>query len=116
MTIEASVFGVLDSLVSNRVFPDFAPANTTSPYIVYQQHGGSAANFLEAAVVGKRNARMRISCWATTRVAAANLARQAEDALIVALKCTVPAAMIAVDETDVTPPMYGTHQMFDIWY
>lgn len=114
MTIEASIYNALKGLVGNRVFPDVAPATTARPYMTYQQVGGTAVNFLGATVPGKRNARIQINCWADTRLAAANLARQAEDALIVGLKAHVIGSQVAVYEDDTK--LYGTMQDFSIWF
>jgi hypothetical protein len=115
MSIEADIFNTLKGLVSNRVYPDVAPAGTEKPFIVYQQAGGEAVNFLEAGAPVKRNARMQITCWATTRLAAATLARQAEDALTSsALKAFSIGALTAIYEDDTG--LYGTRQDFSIWH
>lgn len=118
MSLESSIFDSLKSLVSNRVYPDVAPISTALPYITYQQVGGRAVSFLESAVVGKRNARVQVNCWAATRLAASNLARSAEDALVVDTTCrAIPlAAMVATFEDETEPPLYGTRQDFSIWY
>jgi|SRR5690606_23597877 hypothetical protein len=117
MSLESDIVAALTSLVSGRVFPEFAPYSTAKPFITYQQVGGAAENFLEATVVGKKNARIQINCWTTTRQSANNLARQVEGALVPsALKAYVLGAFIAVYEEDVEPPLYGTHQDFSVWY
>lgn len=117
MSLESDIVTALTSLVSGRVFPEFAPYSTVKPFIVYQQVGGSAENFLESAVVGKKNARIQISCWTTTRQSANTLARSAEDALVVSgLKAYVLGAFIAAYEDEVEPHLYGTHQDFSVWY
>lgn len=115
MTIEADIFNTLKALVSNRVYPDVAPAGAEKPFIVYQQAGGEAINFLEAGAPAKRNARIQIACWATTRLAAATLARDAEDALTTsALKAYSIGALTAIYEDDTG--LYGSRQDFSIWY
>ena len=117
MSLESDIFSALTTLVGGRVFPEFAPYSTAKPFIVYQQVGGSAENFLEATVVGKKNARIQVSCWTTTRQSANNLARQVEAALVTStLKAYVMSAFIAAFEDQVTPNLYGTHQDFSIWY
>ena len=117
MSLESNVFDALKSLVSNRVYPDVAPLGTAAPYITYQQVGGTAENFLESTPVGKRNARIQISCWATTRQASNNLARSAEDALVNStMKAFVLGAFIAAYEDSLNPPIYGTNQDFSVWY
>jgi hypothetical protein len=115
MSLETDIFDTLKGLVSDRCYPDVAPADVASPYIVWQQAGGGAFNFMDASAVGKRNARIQVACWETTRVAAAALARQAEDALVAsALNPEVLGAMTAVYEQDTK--LYGTRQDFSIFY
>lgn len=117
MSLESDIVAALTSLVSGRVFPDVAPYITARPYITYQQVGGAAENFLESTLVGKRNARIQINCWADTRATANTIARSAESALVLSgLKTTVLGAFISVHEEDTDPPRYGTQQDFSTWY
>jgi hypothetical protein len=117
MSLESDIFDALKGLVSNRVFPDVAVFGTATPYITYQQVGGSAENFLESVFVGKRNARMQINCWATTRAAANALARSVETTLITstALRAYVLGAFVSTHEDELVPPLFGTYQDFSIW-
>ena len=116
MSLESNLFDALKGLVSNRVYPDVAPYGAALPHITYQQIGGRAINFLESGVPGKRNARVQINVWATTRTAAATLSRQAEEALITSanLKAFVLSAAYARFDLDVQ--QYGTNQDFSIWF
>lgn len=116
MTVEADIFNVLKTLVSNRAYPDVAPLGTTRPYITYQQVGGQGVNFMEATAPSKKNARFQVNVWATTRSAAAVLSRQVEDALrtTAGLQCTVLGAPVALYEEETT--LYGTRQDFSFWH
>lgn len=116
MSVESNLFDALKGLVSNRCYPDVAPSNTVRPFITFQQVGGTAANFLETAVVGLRNARFQVTCWADTRVAAAALARSAEDAMVTstALRAYVLGAMVADYEEETH--LFGTRQDFTVFY
>lgn len=117
MTIEADLFNTLKGLVpSTRVFPDVAPQGVAKPYITYQQVGGQSVTVLESVAVGKRNARIQVNCWDTSRQSVANLARQVEDAIASSsiLRGFVLGAMTAVFESDLL--LYGTRQDFSIWY
>lgn len=118
MSLESDIFDALKGLVSNRVFPDVAPFGTVAPYITFQQIGGSAENFLESVFVGKRNARIQVNVWTTTRLATNALARSVETTLIAntAIRATVLGAFTATHEPDLNPPLYGTHQDFSTWY
>lgn len=115
MSLESDIFDTLKGLVANRCYPDVAPAGTVRPYIVWQQVGGDAFNFLEVAAVGKRGARIQVACWADTRVEAANLARSAEDALLASsLNPTALGAMVA--DFDADTGLRGARQDFSLFY
>jgi hypothetical protein len=115
MSLESDIFDTLKGLVASRCYPDVAPAGVARPYIVWQQVGGEAFNFLEAGPVGKRGARIQVTCWADTRVAAANLSRSAEDALVASsLNPTVLGAMVA--DFDQETGLRGARQDFSLTY
>jgi hypothetical protein len=116
MSVEADIFTALKGLVANRVYPDVAPDAVLRPFIVYQQVGGTAVNFVEPAVPGKKNGRFQVSVWADTRSAAATLARQVEDTLRVVpdLQTTVLGAPMAVYEEDTK--LRGSMQDFSFWF
>lgn len=114
MSVEGDIYNALKGLVSNRVYPDVAPSGAVRPYVTYQQVGGQAYNFLEATPVGKRNGRFQINCWADTRLAAATLSRQVEDAMVTTLKAFVIGAAMGVHEEDTG--LYGTIQDFSLHF
>jgi hypothetical protein len=117
MTVETDLYSALGSLVSNRVYPDIAPQGVAKPYITYQQVGGRAIAFLETAVVGRRNARIQVNVWHTSRLAANTLARSVEDALIVstALRAVPLGSLVSTHEPD-TGGLFGTRQDFSVWH
>jgi hypothetical protein len=112
MTIEKDIFDALKGLVGNRVYPDVAPSGAVKPYITYQQVGGTAWNFLEATLTGKRNGRFQVNVWTDTRAAAASLSRSVEDALVQNVKAFVLGAPVSTYEDDLK--LYGTRQDFSI--
>lgn len=116
MTVEADMFAALGPLTSGRCYPDVAPSGAAHPLITYQQVGGAALSFLEFAAVPKRNARFQVNVWATTRVAAAALARSVEDALVASatLRAVPIGAMSAEHEADTG--LFGARQDFSVWY
>lgn len=116
MSVESIIFDALKSLVSNRVYPDIAPENATKPYITYQQVGGEAVNFIDTTVPSKKNARFQINVWSQTRLEAASLSRQIEDAIRVVstLQTTVLGAPAALYEADTK--LHGTRQDFSFWH
>ncbi len=115
MSAESILYNTLRSLVADRVFPDVAPEDTPRPYITFQQVGGTAVNFIDAAIPSKRNGRFQLNCWSDTRVQAALLARQVEDALRGAssLQTTVLGALVAEYEEDTK--LFGSRQDFSVW-
>lgn len=116
MTIEADIFNTVKSLVSNRVYPDIAPAGTTRPYITYQQVGGSSINYLTNSLPAKRNARFQISVWGVDRLSIAILSRQVEDTLRTSttIEATVLSAPVASYEQD--SQLFGSRQDFSFWH
>jgi hypothetical protein len=116
VSLESSIHAALTALVAGRCYPDVAPNGAGRPYIVFQQVGGTATNFIEGTMPSLRNARIQVSCWATTRVAAANLARSAEEAMVTntTVRAFVIGAMVADYEAETL--LYGTRQDFSLAY
>lgn len=84
MTVEAKIFDVLKTLVSNRAFPDFAPLPTVTPYITYVQIGGDAFTYLGPEVPSIQNGRFQINVWGSTRAQCSALMLQVESAMTLA--------------------------------
>ena len=112
MTIEADIYNALKGLASNRVYADVAPTGVARPYLTYQQVGGVGLNFLEASVPSKKNGRFQIKCWDDSRLAAAALSRQVEDAMVTTLKAFVLGAPVAMLDADTG--LRGTTQDFSL--
>lgn len=115
MSAESSIFSALSSLVSNRVYPDLAPDVVVKPYIVYQQVGGSAVQFVDVTVPSKKNSRIQVSVWGDTRAQVSALAVQVEDTLrgVATLQTVVLGAPVAVYEADTK--LRGSQQDFSVW-
>lgn len=109
------MFAALRTLVSDRVYPDLAPDPVTKPYIVYQQAGGSAVQFVGTDVPSKKNSRMQVSVWGETRAQVSALAVQVEDALrgTASLQTIVLAAPVSTYDPDTK--LRGSQQDFSIW-
>jgi hypothetical protein len=114
VTIESTIYDALKVLVGpdDRVFPDNAPAGTTTPYITFQQVGGSSINFLEGSDPGKGIPRFQVNVWSKTRAESKALMKQAATALraVAALQTTVEGEPTAVYEEDTE--LHGMHQDF----
>lgn len=117
MSVEASIYTALKSLVANRVYRDIAPPTVTLlPRITFQQVGGSSVNFLDPTVPSKKNGRFQINVWGDRRDDVMALARQVEDTLRVyePLQTTVLAAPTAIYEEDTQ--LFGSIQDFSFWF
>lgn len=115
MSAEAALFPLLTGLVSGRIYPDVALSGAGLPRIVYQQVGGKTINYTEGTLPDKENARMQVVCWASTRMAAINLMKQAEAAILSApvIQAEALGARISGFEQDTS--LYSSQQDFSIW-
>ncbi len=118
MSLEASLCSALNSLVSDRVYPDDtagAPVPLVYPLILYQMVGGKAYEYTDQSMPDHDHARVQVVVWAKTRLEASTLARQARSAILTAIK---PAETYgaAVSLRDQELNLYGSRQDFGIWY
>lgn len=115
MSVESDIFATLRTLVSDRVFPDYAPVGTARPFITYHQTGGQATQFMERALPSLKNSHFQISTWGDSRAQVASISGQVEAAMVqaTAFQCDVLAAPDA--SVDFEVPLYGAHQDFSIW-
>lgn len=115
MTAEATIHATLGSLVGGRIFPDVAPGVAALPRIVYQQVGGLSLVYTEGTLPDKENGRMQIACWALTRLAAVELAKQVEAAMAASVDFQAEpiGARNSVYEDDTK--LYGCRQDFSVW-
>jgi hypothetical protein len=115
MSLESDLFAIIGPLVGGRAFPDFGKLGVQTPYATYEQAGGQAVNFLASVPVGKRNARIQVNCWSTSRVEVNALARSVEDALMTSsLKAYSLGAFSVESNSDLN--LRGTRQDFSVWY
>jgi hypothetical protein len=115
MTVEADINSALKALVSNRFYPDEAPAGAALPYGVFQQVGGDAPVFLERALPSKKNGRFQVSWWSATRAEAASLALQGEAAMVAATAFDAKPLGAPVAVVDEETKYRGARQDFDVW-
>lgn len=115
MSAEAALVPLLTGLVSGRIYPDVALSGAGLPRIVYQQVGGKTINYTEGTIPDKENARMQVVCWASTRMAAINLMKQAEAAILSApvIQAEALGARISGYEQDTN--LFSSMQDFSIW-
>lgn len=114
MSLESNLQSTLET-VCDRVFPDYAPNGTQTPYITWMQVGGEVLQPLENDVSGKRNARIQVNVWSTRRKDTVDLMLQVESALIatelfIARQQGAPISSISEDDD-----LRGMFQYFSIW-
>lgn len=80
------------ALVSTRIYPDLMPQPPTLPAVVYQMISNDREERHRGAT-GDARPRFQITCWATTAIAAGNLANQVRLA-IMAMSGTIAAVVI----------------------
>ncbi len=115
MTVEADLFNLLKTLVSNRAFPDFAPVNTNRPYITYQQIGGKVTVFTEGKMADRDNARFQINVWGDTRSSVKAISKQIETLLVESTVFQAQPESAARADYDHDSLVYGSMQDFSIW-
>ena len=115
MALEADLNTLLKTVFA-RVYPDIAPDPLPArPYCTYQQVGGESVTFVDRTLPGLRNARMQINVWSNTRLEAATLARQVEDALRLATVFQVQPMGALVSDYEPDLKLYGTRQDFSVF-
>lgn len=115
MSAEPILVSLLSPLVSGRVYLDVAQSGAALPRIVMQQVGGQAMTYLEGALPDKENARMQVVCWAATRLAAINLAKQVEAAIVAATTIQATPLGARVSDYEADTQLYGARQDFSVW-
>lgn len=115
MSVEDDIFTALSPLVSDRVYPDVAPADAERPYIVYQEISGEAPTFLERSMPSKKNGRFQVVVWSTTRKQAAAIGLQIEEAMTLATSFQAKpiGGRSAAYEEDTQ--LRGSRQDFTVW-
>lgn len=115
MTVEAEIRRAVAPMISGRVFPDEAPADTPLPYATYSQIGGRPFTFL-AELPDKRNGRFQFNVWAKTRDEASTLMRAIADMLELddVLQATPLGELAGTQEPETK--LYGATQDFSIWF
>ncbi len=114
MTIEAEIKTVL-ATACTRVFPDFAPVNTTRPYCTYQQIGGAVVNPLSPEVPGIQNGEFQVSIWANSRASAALTMLAIESAMRLSTTFVAKPTSAPVSDFDADMQVFGSRQDFSVW-
>lgn len=118
MSLEASFYNSLSSLVAGRVYPDDtdgAPTPLAYPLIIYQVVGGRAYDYANQSIPDHDHARVQVVVWAKTRIEAMALARAARAAILAAFTpAETYGAAVSIREQELD--LYGARQDFGIWH
>ena len=115
MSAEPILISLLSPLVSGRVYLDVAQSGAALPRIVMQQVGGEVINYTEGTIPDKENARMQVVCWASTRMAAINLMKQVEAAILAAPAIQASAIGARISGYEPDTKLYSSMQDFSLW-
>jgi hypothetical protein len=113
VTVEADIKTVLAD-VCPRVFPDFAPTNTTKPYVTYIQIGGDAINALNNSTPNKQIGEFQVDIWGNSRASVAALMLDIEAAMRAATQFTAVPIGAPRSDFDADMKVYGTKQDFRV--
>lgn len=118
MSLEVQLRTVLiTALPSGQVYRGVANPGITPPWIVFQQVGGRAQQYVERALLGKKHARMQVATWHSRYDDAFALAHDVEDAMT--LTSTFPAVEVMgapIYQFDPSTKLHGAIQDFAIWF
>lgn len=115
MATEADFVAAVGDLIGDRFYPDFAPIDVVKPYAVYSQVGGESVSFLEGGIGSKRNARIQINVWSTTRKASNELMNDIEEALAITPFFATPIGALRA-RVDDEGKLRGAEQDFSLWF
>ena len=114
MTVEQQIEELLAAIVP-RVFPDVAPAKTSTPYATYQQVGGRSIAFLGTDLPSTKNGRFQVNVWGKRRDEVAALALRIENAFMASevIQAEPLGEPVATYEEDTK--LRGSRQDFSVW-
>lgn len=115
MTQDELIFQALKDLVGNRVYPDVAKERAAVPFITHQDVGGEAVNFLDRTNPSKRNTRLQVNVWASTRAEAKAIAHQVEVQLRALAEFSTEVLGSPMTTFDQSTGYRGTIQHFSVW-
>lgn len=115
MTIEADLYALLQSLVSGRCFPDFAPLGTVRPFLTFEQAGGDALYFIDGSLPDKKHGRFEIGVYADSRAACAALALQVEASMAAATAFQSTAIHAPMSDYASDVKIYSSTQNFSVF-
>ena len=98
-----------------RTFPDVAPEDTATPYVVWHILGGRSVQYVEGDLASRRNALVQINVWHESRAVANQLSLQIEDAMVAhtTLRAEVQGGLQSAYDEDAH--LRGSMQDFSVW-
>lgn len=114
MTLEERLVATLLT-VCPRVYQDFAPTDTTRPYVTFQQIGGETVDFVDRTIASKENALIQVNVYSDSRKEAKATIQQIEVALTQATDFQASPQAAPSNDFDVDMERYSSMQDFSIW-
>lgn len=114
MSMESDLVALLKTICP-RVHSDVAPAGTAKPFIAWQGLGGESVRYFDNTAPDKRNTYVQVSVYATTRLEALALIRQAEEALCASTLFAVDPQGEPLSTYEDDTKLYGAQQRYSIW-
>ncbi len=98
-----------------RTFPDVAPEDTATPYVVWHFLGGRPVQYVEGDLASRRNALVQINVWHESRSVANQLSLDIEAALVAHtdLRAEVQGGLQSAYDEDAA--LRGSMQDFSVW-
>jgi hypothetical protein len=98
-----------------RTFPDVAPEDTPTPYVVWHFLGGRTVQYVEGQLATRRNALVQINVWHESRAVANQLSLQIEDALVAHTDLRAEPQGGLQSAYDEDAHLRGSMQDFSVW-
>jgi hypothetical protein len=114
ITLETLLADTLKTLCE-RTFPDVAPEDTTTPYVVWHILGGRTVQYVEGQLATRRNALVQINVWHESRAVANQLSLQIEDALVAHTDLRAEPQGGLQSAYDEDAHLRGSMQDFSVW-
>jgi hypothetical protein len=114
ITLETLLAAALQPLCQ-RTFPDVAPEDTATPYVVWHILGGQSVQYVEGDLATRRNALVQINVWHENRAVANQLSLDIEAALVAHATLRAEAQGGLQSAYDEDAHLRGSMQDFSVW-
>jgi Protein of unknown function (DUF3168) len=118
INIETQLQAVLQTLCP-RVYPDVAPDDVATPYVVWHMYGGQAVAYVNGSQAARRNAYVQVNVWGASRGECNSLSLDIAKTLTDDAATPNGMAAVAISELmgafDKDTELRGSMQDFSLW-